>query len=85
MNVFDSNIANKKQADLAVSVPVNKISEKNKITYSAQLENRIYNATVWINSQSKIQAELTAMDQNKRELWREKGAGEVTLKLRVSE
>ncbi|ARV57435.1 hypothetical protein BZZ01_01230 [Nostocales cyanobacterium HT-58-2] len=82
MNIFDS----KNGQDLASSVPATRTPQKNQITYSAQVKNNIYYATVAINDKSQIQGVLQATDQNgQRKLWTEPAAGEVTLKLNVSQ
>ncbi|TBR61403.1 hypothetical protein B4U84_11540 [Westiellopsis prolifica IICB1] len=82
MNIYDS----KNRKELAACTPAARLTQPNQITYNTKVQNTVYYATVLINKQSKIEGSIVATDQNgKRRLWTEPAAGEVTLKLRISD
>ncbi|MEC4814929.1 MAG: hypothetical protein SAK29_16860, partial [Scytonema sp. PMC 1069.18] len=82
MNIYDS----KNKADLALSAPAAQVPKSVPVTYSARVSDTIYYAIVSINSKSQIQGSLVATDRNgQRRLWTEPAAGEVTMKLNVSQ
>jgi hypothetical protein len=82
MNIYDS----KNKADLASNALAAQVPKNVPVTYSARVSDRIYYAIVSMNSKSQIQGSLVATDQNgQRRLWTEPAAGEVTLKLNVSQ
>ncbi|RDH50755.1 hypothetical protein [Fischerella thermalis] len=82
MNIYDS----KNRKELAACSPAARLTQPNQITYNTKVQNTIYYATVLINKQSKREGSIIATDQNgKRRLWTEPAAGEVTLKLRISD